>query len=357
MATYASRINNLILVVRRLTGVGRMPFMKSLLAILLLIATWNPLQAGSSGDWSIVKRIHLGGLGGWDYVTSDPAAGRLYVSHAAHVLVLDLKTDKILATLDTVGVHGIALAPELNRGFISNGGNGTVTLFDLTTFKPIITVKVGENPDAICYEPVTKRVFAFNGRSSTVSVIDATTGKVIGDISLPGKPEFAQADGAGFIFDNMEDMGLARWPVAPDTEPSALAIDPKSHRLFVGCGDQKLAVMDDETGRIVGTVPIGQGVDATAYDPVRHRVFASCGDGTLTVIDQKSADRYELEAIVPTAKGARTMAVDSRTGAAYLPSAQFGPPPAPTPEHPKPHRSVLPDTLEILVVRTRPAKG
>jgi YVTN family beta-propeller protein len=347
---------------RRLTGEGLMSFMKSLLAILLLIATWNPLQAGTSSDWSIVKRIHLGGLGGWDYVTSDPAAERLYVSHAAHVLVLDLKTDKIIATLDAVGVHGIALAPELNRGFISNGGNGTVTLFDLKTFKPITTVKVGENPDAICYEPVTKRVFAFNGRSSTVSVIDATAGKVIGDISLPGKPEFAQADGAGFVFDNMEDMGLvlkidatklnivARWPVAPDTEPSALAIDPKSHRLFVGCGDQKLAVMDDETGRIVGTVPIGQGVDATAYDPVRHRVFASCGDGTLTVIDQKSADQYEVEAIVPTAKGARTMAVDSRTGAAYLPSAQFGPPAAPTPEHPKPHRSVLPDTLEILVV-------
>lgn len=332
------------------------------MAVLLLALSWNTLQGKPSGDWSIIKHIHLGGLGGWDYLTVDSKTERLYVSHASHVLVLDLKKDQVIATLDSVGVHGIALAPELDRGFISNGGNGTVTVFDLASLKPIISVKVGENPDAICYEPVTKRVFAFNGRSHTVSVIDAVTEKVIGEIPLPGKPEFAQTDAAGFVFDNIEDKGLvlkidalklnivAQWTVGPETEPSALVIDPESHRLFIGCGDQTLSVMNDETGRIVETMPIGRGVDATAYDPMRHRVFSSCGDGTLTVIDQKSSDQYEVEATVPTAKGARTMAIDSRTGWAYLPSAQFGPAPPPTREHPRSHPAVLPDTLELLVV-------
>jgi YVTN family beta-propeller protein len=339
--------------------------MKSFLAFVFISSAWIHLQAVAPAHWSITKRIHLGGLGGWDYLTVDSSSRRLYVSHASRVLVIDLATDRVISTLDAAGVHGIALAKDLNRGFISNGADGTVTIFDLATLKPLGRVKVGDNPDAICYEPVTRRVFAFNGRSHTASVIDAVTEKVIGEIPLPGKPEFAQADGAGFVFDNIEDKGLVlkidaaklavldQWTLPVGSEPSALAIDPKGNRLFIGCGSGKLAVMNGETGRIVSTLPIGKGVDAAAYDSVRHRVLASCGDGTLTVIDQKSPDRYGVEALVPTVKGARTLAVDSSTGIAYLPSAKFGPVPAPTPGHPKSHPPVLPDSLELLVITNR----
>jgi YVTN family beta-propeller protein len=335
--------------------------MRLTLPLIAIICATANLHA-TDDVWSITKRIHLGGDGGWDYVTADSGARRLYLSHGQHVIVLDLDNDKILASLDANGVHGIALAHDLNRGFISNGGAGTVTIFDLGALHPISTVKVGENPDAICYEPVTKRVFVFNGKSKTVSVIDGASGKVVGTIPLPDKPEFTVADGLGNVFDCMEDGDqmlkidaakqaiVQRWPLPAGSAPSALAIDAASHRLFVGCGNQTLEVMNADNGKIIKSLPIGQGVDATAFDPARHRVFASCRDGTLTVIDAKAGDEYSVEATVPTEKGARTMAVDSRTGDAYLPSATFGPPPPPTAEHPKPRPSILPDSLELLVV-------
>ncbi len=336
--------------------------MKKFLLGLVLIFSVFPVK-GASPSWEITDRIHLGGEGGWDYQTVDEQARRLYISHAAHVLVLDLKTNQVIASLDATGVHGIALAKDLNRGFISNGGSGTVTIFDLTTLKPIGSVKVGQNPDAICYEPVTKRVFAFNGRSQSASVIDARTGQKVGEIPLPGKPEFAQVDGAGSVFDNIEDKSLvlkidaakltviAQWSLPAESEPSALAIDPAGHRLFVGCGDQKLIVLNDESGQVVSTIPIGKGVDAAAYDSAHHRVFASCGEGVLNVIEQKSSDLYSSEANIPTEHGARTMAFDSLTGTAYVPSAQFGPPAAPTADHPKPRPSIIPGTFQLLVLR------
>jgi DNA-binding beta-propeller fold protein YncE len=209
---------------------------------------------------------------------------------------------------------------------------------------------------------VTKQVFAFNGRSQSVSVIDAAKGKVAGELALPGKPEFAVADDAGHVFDAIEDKGLileidaakreitAQWKLPASCEPSAMAIDPSSHRLFVGCGDQMLRVLNAETGHVLQSFPIGQGVDAVAFDSVRHRIFASCRVGTMTVIDEKPGDNFSLEASVPTEAGSRTMAVDSLTGNAYLPAGKFGPVPKPTPEHPEPHAPVLPGTLQLLVV-------
>jgi DNA-binding beta-propeller fold protein YncE len=335
--------------------------MKRLLVPLILAGFVS--LASAQAAWTVTKSIPLGGEGGWDYVTMDPAGHRLFVTHANHVLVVDLKTETVMASLDSTGAHGVALAPELNRGFISNGASGTVTIFDLQKLTPIQSVTVGKNPDAICYEPKTRRVFAFNGRSGSASVIDAATGKVLGEIPLPGKPEFAQTDGAGFVFDNIEDKGLvlkidaakmaivAQWPLPAGSEPSALAIDAAHERLFAGCGDQKLRVVDGNSGAIIATLPIGKGVDADVYDPTGGRIFASCGDGTLTVIKQNSADQYTVEEKAPTEKGARTLAFDPATQTAYLPTAKFGPPTAPTAEHPHPRPSIVPGSLKLLVVR------
>jgi len=332
------------------------------LLLACLITTSIHGQAPSS-SWSITKEIPLGGDGGWDYLATDAPGQRIFITHGNHVIVLDTKTDSVIGSLDSAGAHGVAFAPDLNRGFISNGASGQVTIFDLKTLKAIQSVKVGNNPDAICYEPVTKHVFAFNGRSHTVSVLDPATGQVVGEFPVPGKPEFAQVDGRGFVYDNIEDKGLVlkidasklaiveQWPLPAGSEPSGLAIDAAHHRLFSACGGKKLHVLDSETGKIVATLPIGNGVDAAAFDPVNSRIFASCGDGTLTVIKEKSPDQYSIEAQVKTEPGARTMAFDSATQTAYLSCAAFGPPPVPTAEHPHPRPTPLPNSFKILVVK------
>jgi len=329
---------------------------------LSIFASLIAFQAEAS-SWSIVREIPLGGEGGWDYLSIEPASHRLFVTHANHVLVLDLKTERLVGSLDSSGAHGVAFAPELNRGFISNGGSNTVTVFDLRTLRPLRSVKAGENPDAICYDPATKRVVAFNGRSHSASVLDAMTGNVVGEIPLPGKPEFAQADGTGFVFDVIEDKGLVikidvaklviaeQWALPRGSAPGALAIDVKQHRLFAGCEGKLLYVLDSQSGKIVAQLPIGDGVDAAVYDSAQKRVFASCGDGTLTVIDQKSPDDYVVETQIKTEHGARTMAFDSITQTAYLPLAKFGPPPAPTADRPHPYPSIVSGTLKLLVVK------
>jgi DNA-binding beta-propeller fold protein YncE len=315
--------------------------------------------------WIMTGEIPLGGEGGWDYLAVNTAQRDLFITHGNHVLIYDLSTKKLVGSIDVAGAHGVAFAPELNQGFISDGGNGSVTIFDLTTLKPVQSVKVGENPDAICYDSRTKRVFAFNGRSNTASIIDAMTRQVVGELALPGKPEFAQDDGRGDVFDNIEDRGLvikidagkpaivAQWPLPAGSEPSALAMDVVNHRLFAGCHDKKLFVLNSDTGTVLATLPIGEGVDAAVYDPAGKHVFVSCGDGTLTVIRQDSPDKYSVEEQVKTEKGARTMAFDSSTQTAFLPIAKFGPPPAATPEHPHPHPSIVPNTLKLLIVEKR----
>jgi DNA-binding beta-propeller fold protein YncE len=333
---------------------------------LIVAAFAISLTSAQAGSWTVTGSIPLGGEGGWDYVTMDSRDHRLFVAHGDHVLVVDLKTRQIAGSLESSGAHGVALARDFNRGFFTSGNSGQVTIFDLQSLKPLQTVKAGQHPDAICYEPVTKRVFAFNGISHTATVIDAATGNVAGEIPLPGKPEFAGADGRGSLYDNIEDKGLvvkidaakmaivARWNLPAGNEPSALAVDADRHRLFSGCGSKKLFVLNSDTGAIVTTLPIGAGIDADAYDPVQQRVFASCGDGTLTVIKQSSTDSYAVEAVVPTEKGARTMAFDSTTQTAYLPDAKFGPEPAPTADHLHPRPSIVPGTLKLLVVQQAP---
>lgn len=332
-----------------------------------LACTFTLFMAQSFGDsthWMISDRIHIGGDGGWDYLTVESSTNRLFVSHGKQVVVVDLKTKSIIGSIVANGVHGIALAPDLKRGFISNGADNTVTVFDLTTLKILATIPVGKNPDAICYEPTTHKVFAFNGKSHTATVIDGEKSKIVGEIPLEGKPEFAVADGNGSIFDAVEDKGQilkinattqaieTHWNLPEGSEPSGLAIDPVHHRLFVGCGNQTMIILDSSSGKVVATLPIGQGVDACVYDPIGNRAFASCGDGTMTVVEPK-ADTYVVVDKATTEPRARTMAFDPTTGTAYLPTAKFGPAPAATPENPKPRPAILPDSFEILVLTTK----
>jgi YVTN family beta-propeller protein len=308
--------------------------------------------------------ITIGGEGGWDYLTADAAAHRLYVSHATRVLVVDTARNAVVGEIpDTPGVHGIALAPELGRGFTSNGRAATVTVFDLKTLKVIATVKVtGENPDAIAYEPVSRRVFTFNGRSDSATAIDAATARVVGTLPLEGKPEFAVADGAGRMYVNIEDKSAivafdartlkieGRWPLAPCEEPTGLAMDRAHRRLFAGCHNELMAVVDADGGRVITTLPIGRGVDGAAFDPGTGLAFSSNGEGTLTVVREDAPEKFTLLGNVPTKRGARTLALDDATHRIYLSTAQFGPPPSPTAENPRARPPILPGTFEVLVL-------
>jgi len=294
---------------------------------------------GTSG-YKVIKTVPVAGEGGWDYITVDSAERRLYVSHSTHVVVFDTDTYAVVGDIpDTQGVHGIALATDLGRGFTSNGRANTVTIFDLKTLNTIGTVKTGTNPDAIVYEPVSKRVFALNGRSNDATAIKAADGTVLGTIPLGGKPEFAVADGKGTIYVNIEDTSelahidaqkltvLHRWPLAPCKEPSGLAMDLKHRRLFAGCDNEMMAVVDADSGKVVATPAIGEGVDANAFDPETNLAFSSNGQaGTLTVVHEDSPDKFTVVENVPTKKSARTMGLDLKTHNVFLPAADFDPP-------------------------------
>jgi YVTN family beta-propeller protein len=323
-----------------------------------------PSTPAAGTTYHLVKEIPVGGEGGWDYLLVDPEARRLYVSHATSVVVLDPDTGKKVGEITGLsGVHGIAVAPDLGRGFISTGRSSTVTIFDAKSLAKVADVKTtGENPDAIVYDPASHRVFAFNGRSGNVTVLDAATGKVAGTVALGGKPEFAAADGKGEMFVNLEDKsevaaldtrGLAvkaHWPLKPCEEPSGMAIDRRNRRLLVGCSNQMAAFVDADSGKVIATVPIGKGVDANGFDPATGLGFSSNGDGTLTVIREDAPDRVSVVQNVSTRRGARTMALDEKTHAVYLATAQFGPPPAPTAQQPHPRPAILPNTFTILEV-------
>ncbi|MFZ0731239.1 MAG: YncE family protein [Candidatus Sulfotelmatobacter sp.] len=322
--------------------------------------------AAAGTGYHVIKTYKIGGEGGWDYLTADPGAHRLYISRGTHVIVLDSETGKTVGDIpDTPGVHGIALAPELGRGFTSNGREGTVTIFDIKTLAPIGSkVKAGENPDAILYDPATKRVFTFNGRSHDSTAIDAATGKVLGTIPLDGKPEFAASDAKGEIFVNIEDKSelaaidpqklevKAKWPLAPCTEPSGLSIDREHRRLFVGCDNKMMAVVDADNGKVLATPAIGEGVDATRYDPGTGLAFASCGaDAVLTVIKEESPEKFSVVENVPTEKGARTMALDTGTHNVFTVTAKFGTrPEAATSDNPYRRPPILPDSFVVLVL-------
>jgi DNA-binding beta-propeller fold protein YncE len=335
---------------------------KWLVSILSVSLAAVALAAAGSG-YHVVATYKVGGDGGWDYLTTDSEARHIYISRGTHVMVLDADSGKSVGDIaDTPGVHGIALAPELGRGFTSNGREGMVSIFDIKTLATSSKVKVGDNPDAILYDPATKRVFTFNGRSQDSTAIDAATGKVLGTIKLDGKPEFAASDAKGEIFVNIEDKSelvaidpaklevKAKWPLAPCTEPSGLAIDRKHRRLFVGCDNKMMAVVDADSGKVLATPAIGDGVDATAFDDETGLAFASCGgDGVLTVVKEDSPGKFTAENVT-TQKGARTLALDSKTHKVFVVSAQFGPRPAPTADNPRPRPPILPDSFVVLVV-------
>lgn len=328
------------------------------IAILLTAAV-----AASAPGYHIVNTWKLGGEGGWDYLKADSDAHRLYISRSTRVLVIDTDSGKSVGEIpDTPGVHGIALAPELGKGFTSNGRENTVTVFELQTLKVLNKVKVGTRPDAILYDPATKRVFTFNAGSKDATAVDAAKGDVVGTVPLGGKPEFAASDGKGTVFVNLEDKNQLfaidankltvknQWPLPGCDEPSGLAIDQKNRRLFVGCGNKVMPVVNADNGEVLAVLPIGEGVDATAFDDGSGLAFASCGEGVLTVVREESPEKFVVAESIPTQKGARTMALDTKTHNVFTVTAKFGPPPAPTPQQPHPYPSVLPDTFVVLVL-------
>jgi len=296
----------------------------------------------ADGAYQLIKEIPVGGEGGWDYMTVDSAGQRLYVSHATEVVVIDLANDTVVGHVaDTPGVHGLAPAPELGRGFVSDGRENKASIVDLKTLATISKVDTGENPDGMLYEPGRQEAYMFNGRSGSATVIDAKTGQVVATVPLGGKPEFAAADPeAGRVYDNLEDKSevavidtkthtvTAHWPVAPGEEGSGMAIDTAHHRLFIGCGNEKMVMMDSGDGKVVTTVPIGKGVDATAFDPGTQLAFASCGDGTTTIAHEDAPDRLTVVQTLKTESRAKTMALDPKTHKIYLGSAKFEAPPA-----------------------------
>ena len=335
-------------------------------AITLLVACAAAAAADNSG-MQVLQRWKLPGSEGWDYLTFDPSH-RLFVSHGTRVDVVSTDSGQIVGSIpDTLGVHGIALAQDLGRGFTSNGKSNSVTAFDLDSLKVIQEVKIpAQNPDAILYEPAGKHIFTFNGKSKNVTVLDASTLAVVSTLPVPDKPEFAVDDGAGQIYVNIEsDPGQmviidsrkltvkATWPLPGCSSPSGLSIDRVHHRLFSVCDGKVMAVTNAETGAPVARVPIGEGPDATVFDPQRGLVFSSNGDGTLTVVRRSASDRYDVIGNLPTQRGARTMALDTVSGRLYLVTADFDPAPPATQDQPHPRPTPIPGTFTMLVAGTR----
>jgi DNA-binding beta-propeller fold protein YncE len=330
--------------------------MKKLLTAGLLIAT-----AFAAEGYKVLNKIKIGGTGGWDYVALDNTNRRIYASHGTSVEVIDPDAGKVVGTIPQLhGVHGIAIAPELNKGFISNGQSNSVTVFDLKTLAKLGEPATGQNPDAICYEPKTQRVFTFNGRSNDSTVINAKTNEIVATLPLNGKPEFCVADGAGKIYNNLEDKSevieidaakpavLRRTSLAPAEGPSGLAIDVKNKKLFSVCDNKMMAVTDIATMKVIATPAIGTGPDAAGFDPGTGLAFSSNGDGTMTIVKLVNG-KYEAADTVTTERGARTMTVDPKLHRVYLLAAEYGPTPE-AKEGKKGRPPVLPDSFHVLVV-------
>jgi DNA-binding beta-propeller fold protein YncE len=322
---------------------------------LLALAGSTPAQQGASG-YHVVKTVKIEGPGGWDYLTIDPQNRRLFISHSTHVVVLDADTGAVTGDIpDTPGVHGVALAPDLGRAFTSNGQANNVSILDLKTLKKIDQAPAGKDPDSIIYDPASHRAFAFNRVSHDATAIDGATGKVAGTIPFTGNPEFAAADGHGNVFVNIESKSevaeidsqslkvINTWKVAPCKEPSGMAIDAEHGRLFLGCDNKMMAVVDAKSGKVVATLPTGDGVDANRYDAGTGLAFSSNGESqTLTVVHEDTPDKYTVVENVKTAEGARTMEVDPKTHMVYLMSAKLIPA--------KPFPRPAPGTLQLLIL-------
>jgi YVTN family beta-propeller protein len=327
----------------------------------MAIAGFAAAQAQKPAGYHLIKKHVLGGEGGWDYMALDGKTRLLYVTHGSAVEILNVATGvKGQAITGLQGVHGVAFAPERNRGYISNGRGNSVSVFDLKTHKVLQEIpSTGQNPDAVMYDAFSGRVFTFNGRTANATAIDAATNKPVGTVDIGGKPEFAVTDGKGTIFVNNEDKSevvafdaqsllvKTRWSIAPGEGPSGLAIDLKNKRLFTVC-DKVMVVSDFINGKVVATIPIGGGPDAVRYDPGTGLVFTSNGEGTLTVVKQESANKYMVLETVPTAPRARTMELDPKTHHVFVVTAEFGPAPAPTTEQPRPRPAAIPGSFVVL---------
>lgn len=334
-----------------------------LLAAPLALVLVSGLAAAQTAPapYRLLNTIAIGGEGGWDYLSVDPAGERLYVSHGTQVEVVDLKTRKVMGTIaNTPGVHGIEVVPAANRGYITCGRTNTCIIFDLKTLKALATVPTGAKPDALLYDAFSQRVFLFGNDGGKSTVLDATSGAVVGTAELGGDAEAPATDGRGGIFVNIENKNeviefdaktLAvrrRHPLAPGEEPTGIAFDPKTNRLFSACANEKLVVTDRKTGRQVAALPIGKGVDGAVFDPATNNIVTSNGAGTFTVIHETTAGKYAVVATVPTARGARTLALDPKTHHLFTCTAEYGPTPAPTTANPRPRPSVVPGTFRVL---------
>jgi hypothetical protein len=329
------------------------------LIALIALGLVTAATCGAQGTYHFLKAIPISGQGGWDYLSVDPSARRLYMSHGAEVVVVDLAADTVVGRItNTPGVHGLAPAPELGRGFVSDGRENKAAIVDLKTLQILSKVETGQNPDGMLYEPGRQEAYMFNGRGQSATVIDAKSGQVVATIPLGGRPEFAAADPeAGRVYDNLEDKNevavidtathqvVNRWPIAPGEEGSGMAIDAPHHRLFIGCGGSKTMVMMDSTdGKVIASVPIGDGVDACAFDAGTQLAFSSCRDGTTTIAHEDAPDKLTVVQTLTTERSARTMTLDSKTHRIYLPAAKFGPPVEGQRRPP-----MIPGTLRILV--------
>ena len=328
----------------------------------LALALTAPFAHAADASFKLHDTWKLGGDGSWDYLTVDAAAHILYIARLDRIMVVDTQSGKLLTEIKGLQhAHGIALAPDGKLGYITDGGAGTVLVFDRATYVITATISAGKNPDSILFEPTQRRVFAFNGLSKDATIIDAATNKVLATLPMPGKPEFSVTDGSGNVYVNIEDTSVilrvdattlkttATWPLSPAKGPSGLAIDTRHHRLFSVCDNDRMAILDSDTGKLVATPAIGEGADAVAYDSAHDLVFSSNGEsGTMTILHPTAAT-YAVLQTIPTKLGARTMAVDPATGAAYTASASLGPKPPASPSNPKRRPAILPGSFVVLV--------
>jgi YVTN family beta-propeller protein len=337
----------------------------AIIALALLGAASNN-SASTPSHWAVLERHTLGGAGSWDGMTLDSISRRLYITRDDHVMVVDADSGKLVG--DIAGLkhaHGVALAPEVKRGFVSNGHGDSVSVFDLGTLKVIAEIPVGKNPDAILFDPASEHVLAFNGHSNDVSIIDPATERVVATVPVPGRPEFAVSDGQGKIFFNVEDKNLvaqldarsaklvAAWSLGTCDGPTGLAIDNTHQRLFSVCANKQMVVLDAHNGHVVATLPIGDGPDAAGFDPDSAMVFSPNSDGTLTLVHQDDADHYTVVDNIATPKRSRAIAVDAKTHSAVLAAAEFGSAPAPTADEPHPKPAMKPGSFGIIVIGSR----
>ena len=344
----------------------RLGFRVELVFFAFLAITGLALAGASSAGYHLLKKYDIGGGDSkteyWDYITFDDSGHRLYLSHNTEIKVFDPDKGQVVGTVaDIKRGHGIALATELGRGFISSGGTAEVVAFDVNTLKVLARIKVGGNPDCIIYDPASRHIFVFNGDTKTASVIDPVNESVIGTVPMGGRPEFAVADGKGQIYDNIEDKNEVavldtrtltiknRWPIEPSGEATAIAMDTAHRRLFIGGRNKVFAIMNADTGKVVQTFPIGAGVDANVFEASTGLVFSAMRDGTLYIFHEDSPDKFSQVEIVKTELGARNIAIDPKTHRLFSDTVDFSPAPPASAAQPNPQPTPIPGTFHLLV--------